>query len=697
MTMPQPSPIDRLSADDARRVWQELADALRYHDALYYQKDAPEISDSEYDALRLQLIALEERFPQLQTPDSPSQKIGAAPLETFSKVAHRVPMLSLGNAFSREDIEDFFDKIRRFLGLKEDEEIELVGELKIDGLSFSARYENGVFKQGVTRGDGTVGEDITRNLSHILPRQLKGNVPDLLEVRGEVYMTHENFKKLNEQRREDEEPEFANPRNAAAGSLRQLDDSITAKRGLQYFVYGWGEVSAPLGDTYSNCIKGLERFQLHTITGFFNDEWQQKTQALCSPDQVMEFYNEVLSQRAHLDFDIDGLVYKINRLDWQERLGSVGRAPRWAIAHKFPAERAVTTLEAIDIQVGRTGTLTPVARLKPVNVGGVMVSNATLHNEDEIARKDVRIGDTVVIQRAGDVIPQIVEVDIAKRPADSQSYHFPDHCPVCQSLATREEGEVAKRCTGGLLCEAQLVERLKHFVSRGAMDIDGLGQKQIEAFWHDGLIHNAADIFTLPEKTDEISKREGWGPKSVENLVLAIEKAKDAALEKFIFALGIRHVGEVTGKTLARHYGSYAAWIAAMLELSEGSEAYHELDNIDGIGQTVVQALSNFFSEPHNRDIVLKLGEILRIKDAKQVAAHSPVAGKTVVFTGTLTRLTRGEAKARAEALGAKVASSVSAKTDYVIAGEDAGSKLAKAREAGVTVLSEDEWISLIA
>jgi DNA ligase (NAD+) len=694
--MQQTLPMAELTLEEARKQWQSLADAIRQHDRLYYQQAMPEISDAEYDQLRLEIEALEAQFPELQAADSPTQTVGAAPLETFSKVTHKVPMLSLGNAFSREDVEDFFDRIRRFLGLAADEAIELVGELKIDGLSFSARYEKGVFTQGVTRGDGTVGEDITKNLRHVLPDQLTGNPPDVLEIRGEVYMTHEKFRALNAQREADGQPLFANPRNAAAGSLRQLDDSITAQRGLGYFAYGWGEISASLGKTYSDYIEAYHAFGLRTVSSHFHSNTQQLIILLSSVDDVMDFYEKTLNARPTLEWDIDGLVYKINRLDWQQRLGQVGRAPRWAIAHKFPAERAITIVEAIDIQVGRTGTLTPVARLAPVNVGGVMVSNATLHNEDEIQRKDIRIGDTVVIQRAGDVIPQVVEVDVSKRPADSVAYIFPDHCPVCGSLAVREEGEVAKRCTGGLLCEAQLVERLKHFVSRGAMDIDGLGEKQITAFWKDGLIQDVVGIFTLADKTDEIKRREGWGDKSVDNLMQAIEKAKDVSLEKFIFALGIRHVGEVTSKMLARHYGSYVQWIAAMQQLPEQGEAYADLDNIDGIGQTVAGALADFFREPHNRDIVVALGHVLRIQDAKVASSQTPVSGKTVVFTGTLVQMTRGEAKARAESLGAKVASSVSAKTDYLIAGSDSGSKLTKAKEAGVTILTEDEWLSLI-
>lgn len=695
-----------LNAEDAKQEWKKLAAEIRHHNKLYYQKDAPEISDAEYDKLFRRLQELENQFPELQTPDSPTQQVGAAPLETFAKVKHKVPMLSLNNAFSEEDVADFIDKVRRFLNLSENEKLEFDCELKIDGLSFSALYLDGVYQQGLTRGDGEVGENITDNLATILPKELENNPPSRLEVRGEVYMTHDAFETLNNTRRAQGEPEFANPRNAAAGSLRQLDPSITAERGLEYFVYGWGEISK--NSELDTCKSQYDRIWLLRRYGFKtfvdypdksskeNLNYRQYIWKTSSIGGLLEFYGERFQKRETMNFDIDGLVYKVDNLDYQERLGTVGRAPRWAIAHKFPAERAVTVLEAIDIQVGRTGTLTPVARLKPVNVGGVMVSNATLHNEDEIARKDVRVGDTVVVQRAGDVIPQVVEVDLSKRPSHSHAYKFPDHCPVCGSLAVREEGEVARRCTGGLLCEAQLVERLKHFVSRGAMDIDGLGEKQIEAFWKDGLIKDAVGIFHLHEKAAEIEQREGWGKKSLDNLLAAIEKARDVQLEKFIFALGIRHIGEVTAKLLARHYGSYHAWAEAMHKLHEGSEAYAELDNIDGIGETVAHALADFFREPHNRHIVDSLGKLLRIRDAEAVASDSPVAGKTVVFTGTLVKLTRSEAKARAEALGAKVASSVSAKTDYVIAGEDAGSKLTKAKELGVRILDEDEWIAMI-
>lgn len=687
-----------LSLHDAKQEWKKLADEIRRHDRLYYQQDAPVISDAEYDSMRRRLEALEKQFPELQTPDSPTRTVGAPPLETFAKVRHTVPMLSLNNAFSEEEVREWDERIRRFLGLSEDEKIDYVCEPKIDGLSFSARYENGTFVQGTTRGDGEVGENVTPNLATILPPELKGNPPSVLEVRGEVYMTHKDFQKLNAQRERDEEPLFANPRNAAAGSLRQLEVEITRQRPLRYYVYGWGEISESLGKLYSDCLVKLEKFRIDTVAKFIGTYWERQIYTASTFDDMQAFYEELLKTRATRTsaFDIDGVVYKVDRLDWQERLGTVGRAPRWAIAHKFPAERAKTILEKIEIQVGRTGTLTPVARLKPVTVGGVVVSNATLHNEDEIARKDVREGDTVVIQRAGDVIPQVVEVDASKRPSHSRPYTFPDRCPVCGSLAVREEGEVARRCTGGLMCEAQLVERLRHFVSRGALDIEGLGEKQITAFFEDNLVKNPVDIFHLHGKAVLIEQREGWGKKSVDNLMAAIEKARDVPLAKFIYGLGIRHVGEITAKLLARTYGSYAAWMAAMEKLPEGGEARDQLDSIDGIGEVVIEALADFFREPHNRDIVHRLGRELRIRDAAAVAGDSKVSGKTVVFTGTLAKMTRSEAKSRAEALGAHVASSVSAKTDYVVAGEEAGSKLKKAKELGVRIVSEDEWLALI-
>ncbi len=694
-------PAPKISLGDAQAEWKDLVEDIRAHDHHYYHDDAPTVSDAEYDALRQRLEALENMYPELRTPDSPTQKVGAAPAAAFSKVRHSIPMLSLGNAFSIDDVTDFIARIRKYLGSYDspfagEALLKFVCEPKIDGLSFSARFEKGIFVQGATRGDGEVGEDITANLRTVqdFPIDLAGeDVPELLEVRGEVYMSHADFAALNESREAAGEPKFANPRNAAAGSLRQLDPTITAKRKLKYFVYGWGEVSgeylAELNSQWAFRQK-LKEWGLRIVDD------KELAQLRVVDNTIAAYYHNMMRHRPTLDYDIDGVVYKVDNLILQERLGTVGRAPRWALAHKFPAEQAQTIVEGIDIQVGRTGSLTPVARLKPVNVGGVMVGNATLHNEDEIERKGVRVGDTVTVQRAGDVIPQVVQVELDKRPEGTLPYKFPDHCPVCGSIAVREEGEVAKRCTGGLQCEAQLVERLRHFVLRDAMDIEGLGEKQMEAFWRDGLIKTVADIYALPERVDEIEKREGWGRKSVDNLLAAIEASKNAPLEKFIFALGIRHVGEITGKLLARHYGSCNAWLAAMRILPEGGEAASELDNIDGIGPKVLLALSNFFREPHNIEVVNSLTQVLRIRDAAAVAKDSPVAGKTVVFTGTLARLSRNEAKSRAESLGAKVASSVSAKTDYVIAGDDAGSKLKAAKELGVAILSEQEWLDLI-
>lgn len=697
--------------------WRRLAEEIRRHDALYYQFDKPIISDGEYDSLRRKLEDLEKQYPELATPDSPTQKVGAAPLEKFAKVRHSVPMLSLANAFSEEDVREWDARNKKFLGLPEDFEIAYVCEQKIDGLSFSARYEGGKFVLGLTRGDGEVGENITDNLATILPKELKGDFPKILEVRGEVYMSHKNFAELNAILSDGEK--FANPRNAAAGSLRQKDASITASRKLSYFVYGIAEnsvIPAQAGifinahkdsrlrgnDSYINCMNKLKTFGFNIIP--------QET--AISIENLLNNYNKTIKNRANLAYDIDGLVYKINNLELRKRLGEVARAPRWAIAHKFPAEQAVTTIEAIDIQVGRTGALTPVARLKPITVGGVVVSNATLHNEDEIERKDIRVGDWVVVQRAGDVIPQVVSVDVARRIAGAEKYKFPEICPVCGSHAVREEGEAARRCTGGLTCPAQSVERIRHFVARGALDIEGLGEKQIQAFWEAGLIKNIADIFALKDKAEEISAREGWGKKSLENLLSAIEKSRFVALDKFIFALGIRHIGEVTAKLLAREYVSADAWLSAMKSLMtddrlqmtsednpSSSAIRHplsEIKNIHGIGEIVAQSLADFFAEAHNVEIVEKLIGILKIADVQAPTnLDSKVAGKMVVFTGTLEKMSRGEAKERAENMGAKVASSVSAKTDFVVAGADAGSKLKKATELGVKILSEDEWLAL--
>jgi DNA ligase (NAD+) len=681
-------PAKQISEQEARAEIARLSSEIRRHNALYHQQDNPEITDAEYDALFRSLQALEARFPGLASPDSPTQKVGAAPVETFTKVRHKVPMLSLNNAFSEEEVCEFDVRIRRFLGLSVNERIEYVCEPKIDGLSFSARYEKGVFVQGATRGDGEVGEDITANLREVLdfPSRLKGNdFPAILEVRGEVYMTHENFEKLNEHQKIVGEPAYANPRNAAAGSLRQLDSNITRTRRLNYFVYGRGEVQGDVGTSQFEFRDRLARWGLSTT-------YKEFPQPLAEINFLLILHSQMLTDRSKLNFDIDGLVYKVNRFDWQERLGSVGRAPRWALAHKFPAEQVATALENIEIQVGRTGALTPVAHLKPVNVAGVMVSRASLHNEDEIARKDIRVGDTVVIQRAGDVIPQVVSS--RTHAAHSKPFVFPHVCPACGSHAVREEGEAVRRCTGGLICPAQAKERLRHFVSRGAFDIEGLGEKQIEAFWEDGLIRTPADIFRLDY--DRIASREGWGEKSVANLKAAIEKARTVTLARFIYALGIRHVGEVTARMLAQHYTTYEAWRQGMAGLKPESEAWADLVSIDGMGEVATAALSEFFREPHNVSIVEALTRELTVTDAEKRAADSPVSGKTVVFTGTLARITRAEAKARAEALGAKVAGSVSAKTDYVIAGEDAGSKLKKARELGVKILSEDEWLTMI-
>jgi DNA ligase (NAD+) len=677
----------------AQREHARLQAQIEGHDRRYYQEDAPSISDAEYDALRLEIIALERQFPDLVSADSPTQKLGAAPAEGFGKVKHSKPMLSLDNAFSREDVEEFIARVRRFLDLPEDAEVTLVAEPKIDGLSFSARYENGLLVQAATRGNGEVGEDITANLRTLksFPQQLKA-APEILEVRGEVFMRKDDFAALNTAREKANEALFANPRNAAAGSLRQLDPAVTASRNLSYFVYGWGEVSAELAPTQYDAITQLGKL------GFIINPAMTRCHTL---EEMLAAYARLGAARAALAYDIDGMVLKVDRLDYQRRLGQVARAPRWALAWKFPAEQAQTRVEAIDIQVGRTGVLTPVARLLPVNVGGVVVSNATLHNEDEIARKDVRVGDTVILQRAGDVIPQIVAVIPEKRPAAARAYQFPDHCPVCGSAAVREAGEVARRCTGGLICAAQVVERIKHFAARRALDIEGLGDKQIEAFYTEGLIQTPRDIFTLEARDRNslapLRKREGWGEKSATNLFRAIEKSRRVTLARFLYALGIRHIGEETAKLLARHYGSAKALFAALEAAHDRtSEAYQQLLAIDGIGAKVASALIDFMAEPHNREALSALLEEVEFTPEAAVAKDSPVAGKRVVFTGTLTRMGRSEAKALAESLGANVTGTVSAKTDYLIAGEAAGSKLREAAALGVTVLSEAEWLALI-
>ncbi|MFQ5783304.1 MAG: NAD-dependent DNA ligase LigA [Alphaproteobacteria bacterium] len=689
-------PVARLSRAQAAAELARLAAEIARHDRLYYVEAAPEISDGEYDRLWRRNADIEARFPALQRSDSPSLRVGAPPSEAFAKVTHSKAMLSLGNAFDGDDVREFFGRVRRFLGLAESETVEIVGEPKIDGLSATARYERGRFVLGATRGDGQVGEDITANLRTVrdLPLHLAGaGAPAAIEVRGEVYMTKSDFLALNAQREAAGEPPFANPRNAGAGSLRQLDSRVTARRKLHFFAYAWGEVSEPFADSH---WEALARFR---HWGFRTNPLARRCRGI---DAALALYDEIAAARADLDYDIDGVVYKVDRLDWQERLGFVSRSPRWAVAYKFPAERAETRVRAIEIQVGRTGALTPVARLDPVTVGGVVVSNATLHNEDEIARKDVRVGDTVVVQRAGDVIPQVVEVVTDKRPKGSKPFRFPDHCPECLSHAVREEGEAVRRCTGGLICPAQAVERLRHFVSRDAFDIEGLGEKQIAAFWRDGLIREPADIFTLHERNPTldppIEEREGWGKTSAENLFSAIEARRHIPLERFIYALGIRHVGETTARLLARNYESLLTFANKMGKAQDrASEAYRELIDIDGIGPKVADTIVDFFNEPHNVEVVATLANQVEVEPFEAPEGETPLAGKTVVFTGGLASMTRAEAKARAEALGAKVAGSVSRKTDYVVIGADAGSKAAKAREIGVATLSEAEWLDLVA
>ncbi len=698
-------PVAELTPDEANAELARLATEIAHHDNLYYQADAPEISDAEYDDLRRRNAEIEAAYPALIREDSPSRKVGAAPAEGFGKIRHRVPMLSLGNAFNDDEIREFVERVHRFLGIKSDSDrVAFTAEPKIDGLSISLRYERGRLIEAATRGDGTEGENVTANVRTIrqIPHAIKkSDVPDIIDVRGEIYLSHADFRKLNETQAETGQKIFANPRNAAAGSLRQLDASITASRPLRFFAYAWGEASALPAVTQSGVYDAFERW------GFPVNPLARVCQ---NADEMLAFYREIAQQRATLGYDIDGVVYKVDRLDLQERLGFVSRSPRWAIAHKFPAEQAITILRNIEIQVGRTGALTPVAKLEPVTVGGVVVTNATLHNEDEIKRKDIRVGDTVVVQRAGDVIPQIVQVVQEKRPRDSKPYAFPTVCPVCGSHAVREvnertgETDAVRRCTGGLICPAQAKERLRHFVSRNALDIEGLGEKQIELFYDEGRIMRPADIFTLAareeKRSDKLIDKKGYGKKSVENLFKAIEARRKVPLDRFIFGLGIRHVGETTARDLANAYGTWDAFAAAVKAAVEGghkSDAYNDIDNIEGIGETVVDALIDFFSEPHNIEAIeALLAEITVEAFARAVATQSSVTGKTVVFTGSLERLTRGEAKAQAERLGAKVAGSVSKKTDYVVAGADAGSKLSKARELGVAVLTEDEWLSLI-
>ncbi|MGB8638377.1 MAG: NAD-dependent DNA ligase LigA [Pseudolabrys sp.] len=703
------APVDFLTAKQAKAEHARLTAEIAQHDKRYYQDDRPSITDAEYDALRARYSAIEERFPDLRTLESLSLKVGVAPSGKFKKVRHALPMLSLDNAFSDEDVVDFVARIRRFLKLGESEKIAFSAEPKIDGLSMSLRYEDGELVTAATRGDGAEGEDVTANIRTLkdVPKKLKGKaVPKVCEVRGEVYMTKGAFLELNERQKASGGQIFANPRNSAAGSLRQKDPNITASRPLGFFAYAWGEMSDMPADTQTGMIKWFEAcgFKTNPLT------------RLCrSTDELIGFHRKIEEGRAKLDYDIDGVVYKIDRIDWQERLGFVSRTPRWAVAHKFRAERAMTVMRDVLITVGRTGVLTPTAQLEPIGVGGVVVSMATLHNEDyikgvdgkgEILRegRDIRIGDTVIVQRAGDVIPQIVDVVIDKRPKDAKPYKFPKQCPchlhtdvVREETATGEEGARA-RCTGEFACPFQKIEHLKLFCSRRAFDIEGLGEKQIELFFEKGWVKEPVDIFTLEKKhKKDLLEEEGFGETSVRNLFDAIDARRTIALDRFIYALGIRHVGETTALALARGYGSWQAFHDACLKIAKGdAEAAADMDALDQIGDTVIEAVKAYFGESHNRGIVERLKKQVEVLDAEKPKTDSPIAGKTVVFTGSLEKMTREEAKAQAERLGAKAAGSVSKKTDYVIAGPGAGSKLAEAKKHGVKMLTEDEWLKLI-
>ena len=782
---PAKKSVDQLTSAEAQSELQRLAAVIARHDRLYYQSDAPEVSDAEYDVLRQRNDAIEARFPDLARDDSPSKRVGVAPTEAFGKIRHRVPMLSLGNAFEDGDVIEFDARVRRFLGLAPDAALAITAEPKIDGLSISLRYDEGKLVEAATRGDGAEGENVTANVMTIkeIPHRLKGkDIPDTIDVRGEIYLGHDDFRQLNEAQAASGDKVFANPRNAAAGSLRQLDASITASRPLRFFAYTWGEVSKLPADTQFGVCEAYRRWGLPV---------NPRLVKCHTPAELLAYYREIGLARAGLGYDIDGVVYKVDRLDLQERLGFVSRSPRWAIAHKFPAEQATTELLDIEIQVGRTGALTPVAKLKPVTVGGVVVSNASLHNEDEIARKDVRVGDTVIVQRAGDVIPQVVGVVMERRPKGAKAYVLPQVCPACGSEAVREadetgEADVVRRCTGGLICPAQAKERLKHFVSRNALDIEGLGEEKIELFFDEGLIRTPADIFTLAERDaaapEHLADRKGFGKKSVENLFRSIEQRRKVGLDRFLFALGIRacrgddgagsceglrDVGRAAlrdrgggrgppGAGLSSHgrgkgFGSEVGgdvdagacrgrrawrrpvrgWAALVPGGDQGDQgragvcggcsrggvffgqhvhrdgaawcgrvpgdAYREFASLQGIGEVATDALLDFFHEAHNNEAVAALLQYVTPEPFVRAATQvSPVTGKTVVFTGTMVRLSRNEAKAQAERLGAKVAGSVSKKTDYVVAGADAGSKLDKAQELGVSVLSEDEWLALI-
>ena len=698
--------VQSLTREKAQAELAHLAEVLALANKAYHQDDAPDISDAEYDRLKRRNAEIEAKFPDLKRDDSPSNQVGAAPLETFQKITHSIPMLSLGNAFDDEDVEDFDRSVRKYLGMGEDQALLFTAEPKIDGLSLALRYERGKLIHAATRGDGTTGESVTANAMTIgdIPAELK-DAPELLEVRGEVYMSHEDFAALNMRQEKSGEKTFANPRNAAAGSLRQLDASITASRPLRFFAYAWGSVSEALSDTQLGAIERLSSlgFQTNPLT------------RLCDGTREMiAHYRSIETDRATLGYDIDGVVYKVNDLALQNRLGFRSTTPRWAIAHKFPAELAWTRLEAIDIQVGRTGALSPVARLQPVTVGGVVVSNATLHNEDYIQGrdanglpirdgKDIRAGDWVQVYRAGDVIPKVADVDLSKRPDNATRFVFPDTCPECGSAAVREEGDAVRRCTGGLICPAQAVEKLKHFVARAAFDIDGLGAKQVEQFFEDGWVKEPADIFTLEDRfgsgLQQLKNREGWGEKSAENLFRAIGDKRRIEFHRLLFGLGIRHLGEAAAKDLAQHFLTWEALAAAAdaaRAADEDSEAWGEFTSIDGVGLTLTRSFVAAMSQAEERASIDRLITHLEVIPPEARSTDSPVVGKTVVFTGTLEKMTRAEAKARAEALGAKVSGSVSAKTDLVVAGPGAGSKAKKAADLGIEMLDEDGWLALI-
>jgi DNA ligase (NAD+) len=686
-------PVGQLTEAEARDELARLASEIAHHDRLYYQNDAPEISDAEYDALRRRNTGIETRFPELIRHDSPNRSVGAKPVERFEKVRHSRPMLSLDNAFTAEDVADFIARMRRFLGMKEGEGLALVAEPKIDGLAISLRYERGVFVLGATRGDGAEGENVTGNLRVVraVPQRLRNNPPEVLEVRGEIYMRHADFAAMNKRQEAKGDRLFANPRNAAAGSLRQLDPAVTAQRPLHFFAYSLGEVSGKTGKTHWETLQALKEF------GFPVNPLVRRCLAV---EDALAYYEEIGHKRASLGYDIDGVVYKVDRYDLQERLGYVSRSPRWALAHKFPAEQGESVVERIAVYVGRTGALTPVAHIKPLTVGGVVVQNVSMHNEEEVARKDVRVGDTVVVQRAGDVIPQLVRVVNPDRTGRGKPYRMPDKCPVCGSDAVRVvnpktgELEAARRCTNTLSCPAQAVERLYHFASRDAFDIEGLGEQRVREFWEDGLLKEPADIFLLEKRhAKEIIAREGWGETSAQNLFRAIDKRRTIPLDRFILALGIPGVGETTARLLARNFHS----VDTFLDTMKSDTAVQDLDDIEGIGDVMAETIKTFFDEKHVRDAIANLMKQIAVTDvAAPKTSGSPVAGKTLVFTGTLEKMTRQEAKARAESLGAKVAGSVSKKTDLVIAGAGAGSKLSNAEKLGVKVITEDEWLTLI-